>query len=108
MLNSLSAYLTEVFMYVHSSKQLWYDLSERYRHTSGPLVFQLQNELRNLKQEKDSILTYFNNLDGIWDEVVAIDGIPSYSYGAIPKYNSNPVKKIAASDESNKLVQYLM
>lgn len=108
MVNSRSSDLAEAFMYVHSSKQPWYELSESSGRTSGPLVFQLQKELSNLKQENDSISTYFNKLKRIWDELVAIDGIPSCLCGAITKCKCNLVEKIAAVGGRNKLAQFPM
>ncbi|XP_071728259.1 uncharacterized protein [Rutidosis leptorrhynchoides] len=49
-LNSMTAELSEAFLYCQSAYELWKEISERYGQSNGPLMYQLKKELNNVNQ----------------------------------------------------------
>lgn len=62
-LNSLSKDLAESFIYAQTSKQLWGDICESFELANGPLLYQLQHEIINLRQGSSSVSMYYNKLE---------------------------------------------
>lgn len=48
-LNSINSVLSQYFLYVQSSLELWNEIVEQYDQSNNPLVYQLQEEICNLK-----------------------------------------------------------
>lgn len=45
------------------------ELEERYKQSSAPKIYQIRNDLANLKQNDDCVVIYYNKLKVLWDEL---------------------------------------
>lgn len=54
--------LFEAFIHAKSSKEFWDDICERFGLTSGLLLYELQHEIVNFKQEGSFVTMYYNKL----------------------------------------------
>ncbi|XP_068652605.1 uncharacterized protein [Aristolochia californica] len=68
-LNSVSKELSASVIFAASAREIWLDLRDRFQQRNGPCIFQLKRELMNLRQDKDSVSTYFTKLKTIWEEL---------------------------------------
>ncbi|XP_074267232.1 uncharacterized protein LOC141590551 [Silene latifolia] len=78
---------------------------ERYGQSNAPLLFQLKKELRNLGQDSDSVVEYYNKLKRRWDEIEEVEGIPECTFG---KCTCNILKKIVDAASREKVWMFLM
>lgn len=93
-LNSMIPSISEGFMYIESSKELWDDLTERYAQTNAPLVFQLKRNLANLKQENLSVVDYYAKMKRLWDEIQSVEGFPECMCGALANCSCLLIKRV--------------
>lgn len=82
-INSMVADIAEGFIYTESSEELWKEVFERFSESNAPLIYQLQKELCNLRQENLSIAAYYGKLKKIWDELQMLEGVPTCVCGAL-------------------------
>ncbi|KAL2924272.1 Retrovirus-related Pol polyprotein from transposon TNT 1-94 [Bienertia sinuspersici] len=108
LLSSMSSDISENFVYVDSSQDLWFEISERYGHYTGPQIYQLKKELNNLRQENMTLVAYFIRLKRFWDEIKSIRSFPTCSCGAIHSCTCNLLKRIADFEEEERLMQFLL
>ncbi|CAA0842893.1 Unknown protein, partial [Striga hermonthica] len=66
-LNSLGKDLVDAFLYAESAQALWEEIEQRFGESNGPMLYQLQKEISNIKQEGDSVAGYFTKLKRLWD-----------------------------------------
>ena len=69
LLNSVSKDISASILYSEAASETWSDLRERFQQSSGPRIFQLHRDLINLRQEKNSISSYFTKLKSVWEEL---------------------------------------
>lgn len=108
MLNSMLPEIADAFMYIETSRALWSEIAERFSQTNGPLIYQLKKEISNLTQENNSIVTYFNKMNRLMDELQSIEPIPQCACGAMKGCTCNLLKKLHELDSRNQLLQFLM
>ncbi|XP_074303347.1 uncharacterized protein LOC141637826 [Silene latifolia] len=104
-LSSMTPEIKSGFLSAKSAKQLWDDIQERYGQSNAPLLFQLKKELRNLGQDSQSVVEYYNNLKRRWDEIDKAEGIPECTCG---KCTCNILKKIVDAASREKVLLFLM
>jgi len=104
LLNSMTPDLSEAFLYVNSSKELWDELVERFGESNGPLLYQLEKEISELFQGNDSVAVYYTKLKKLWDEKSDLLDVPNCT---CPE-TCPSIKKSAALDQRQKLMQFLM
>ena len=75
--------ISEDFMYIETSKELWNEISERFGQTNGPLICQLNREMTKLMQENQSIAAYCSKMKRIYDELQSIDPTPQCTCAAV-------------------------
>ncbi|PWA97930.1 hypothetical protein CTI12_AA024620 [Artemisia annua] len=61
-LNSMVTELSDAFLYAQSACELWKEIGERYGQSNGPLLYQLERELRKITRGNLSIAAFFNKL----------------------------------------------
>lgn len=61
-LNSIDPGISDAFLYVNSSHQLWEELNERFGQSNGPLLYQIEKEISSLSQDNESIDVYYTKL----------------------------------------------
>nr|GEV26479.1 hypothetical protein [Tanacetum cinerariifolium] len=59
--------------FINSAYALWNELYEHYSQLDGHRIYQLANEIVDLKQSKCTIEVYYHKLKGLWDEMNAIE-----------------------------------
>ena len=72
-LNSLSPELRDSLQYVNNAKELWEELVDRYDHTNGCKLYQLQKEINDLVQGTLDVTGYYTKMKRLWEEMSAID-----------------------------------
>lgn len=83
-LNSISKEILTSVIYCDLAYDILVDLKERFSQVNGPRMFPLeQNNIHNLVQDTMSIATYFTKLKGLWDELSALQSIPTSFCGAM-------------------------
>lgn len=60
--------LSDAFLYVDSSHQLWEELNERFGQSNGSLLFQIEKEISSINQGNDFVAVYYTKLKKLWDE----------------------------------------
>ncbi|XP_068662825.1 uncharacterized protein [Aristolochia californica] len=68
-LNSVSKELSASVIFAASAREIGLDLRDRFQQRNSPRIFQHKRELMNLRQDKDSVSTYFTKLKTIWEEL---------------------------------------
>ncbi|GJX06276.1 pyridoxal 5'-phosphate synthase-like subunit PDX1.2 [Tanacetum coccineum] len=107
-LNSMTAELSEAFLYAQSAAELWKEITERYGQSNGSLICHLQRELNNVSQGNLSIAAYFNKLKKCWDELHNLNGIPVCTCGKMQECTCSLLEKFVEIESRSKLVQFLM
>ncbi|XP_074277466.1 uncharacterized protein LOC141601100 [Silene latifolia] len=102
-LNSLEKPVRENFKYVRSSRELWSELLERYGQANAIEVYQLKQELGDVKQNNSSLVEYYGSLKNIWETLDALDPLPTCSCGKIDLCSCSLVKKILERENNAKL-----
>nr|GEV03225.1 RNA-directed DNA polymerase, eukaryota [Tanacetum cinerariifolium] len=59
--------------FIHSASALWLELQERYSQLDGHGIYQLTNEIPQLKQVNCTTEMYYQKLKGLWDEIDALE-----------------------------------
>ena len=59
MVNSLSKDLATSVMYIHTARDLWIDMRDRFSQPNVPRFFEIQNEISKLSQGSLSVSSYF-------------------------------------------------
>ncbi|VFQ89445.1 unnamed protein product [Cuscuta campestris] len=104
-LNSIQPDLAEAFLYANSSHELWNELMERFGESNGPLIYQIEKKIADLKQKNDSVGTYFTKLEKLWDELANMSAIPVCECNGC---TCDAKKKVLEADQRRKLNKFLM
>ena len=96
--------LSEAFLYVNSTQELWSELTERFGESNGPLLYHLEKEISDLYQRSDSVAVYYTKLKHLWDEINDMSDVPICT---CPE-TCPSVKKTQALNQRRKLMQFLM
>nr|GEZ62247.1 cysteine-rich RLK (receptor-like protein kinase) 8 [Tanacetum cinerariifolium] len=72
-LNTVSESISDNLNFINSVSKLWDELQEHYAQIDGHRIFQLTNEMVQLKQDNCSVEVYYHKLKGFWDEYDALE-----------------------------------
>ncbi|VFQ68848.1 unnamed protein product [Cuscuta campestris] len=53
--------------------ELWTDLKARYSTVNEPHIYQLENELQNLRQKGQTVVVYYNQFVTIWNKLYGME-----------------------------------
>ncbi|XP_075659220.1 uncharacterized protein LOC142629121 [Castanea sativa] len=70
MVNSLSEDLATSVMYIHTARDLWIDMHNRFSQPNVPRFFEIQKEISKFSQGSLSVSSYFTKFKILWDELV--------------------------------------
>ncbi|KAL5756449.1 hypothetical protein ACOSP7_020879 [Xanthoceras sorbifolium] len=70
-LNSLNLDLANSVLYVETPSEIWMDLQERFSQGDFSHHYQTQRSIVELKQNQDSIFSYYTKMKMLWDELTA-------------------------------------
>lgn len=76
-LNCVSPAIAQTIIFLENALDVWIDLKERFAKTDRIRVPNLRVEINNLKQGNKSVLDYFTELRGLWEELNSHRTIPS-------------------------------
>ncbi|PWA59973.1 hypothetical protein CTI12_AA389680 [Artemisia annua] len=92
-LNSMTAELTEVFLYAQSAAELWKEITERYGQSNGPLIYHLQScgkmqecscglvekftEIENRSKLVQFLMKLNDEYESVRNQVLAMDPLPN-------------------------------
>ncbi|GKC15932.1 cysteine-rich receptor-like protein kinase 8 [Tanacetum coccineum] len=72
-LNTVSKQIGNNLNFINSASKLWLKLQEHYAQIDGHKIYQLRNDIVQLKQENSSVEMYYQKLKGLWDEFDALE-----------------------------------
>ncbi|XP_074299199.1 uncharacterized protein LOC141630251 [Silene latifolia] len=107
-LNSLVPSIKDSLKYVNSTKELWFELIERYDQASALEVYQLKKKLEGISQDNSSLVDYNGKMKNLWETLDGLDPIPLCSCGKIEQCTCSLLKKIIDRVNTAKLIQFLM
>lgn len=99
-LNSISKEIAANVIYFDTAHEIWNDLKERFSQTNSLKIFQLKQEIVNLKQELSSVGEYFTKFKTIWEELNnfrPICGCGRCSCGGVKQTIAHPEMECAIS-----------
>ncbi|KAK9715442.1 hypothetical protein RND81_06G165400 [Saponaria officinalis] len=95
-------------MYVHTSKQLWSELNERYGEANSLELYHLRKDIGAIVQDNLSFVEYYGKIKRTWEDIDSIDPIPDCSCGALTSYTCQFLKRLLDKETQIKLIQFLM
>ncbi|XP_071713065.1 uncharacterized protein [Rutidosis leptorrhynchoides] len=72
-LNTITDQIANSLSFINSSSNLWKELQEHYSQLDGHNIYQLANEISQLKQGNCTVEIYYQKLKGYWDELDALE-----------------------------------
>lgn len=103
-LNTVSDQISNNLNFVSNAFALWNELHEHYAQLDGHRVFQVTNELAQLKQSNTSIVGYYYRMKGLWDELDALEA----PHLCTCKCSCANGKENGDREQRKRLVQFLM
>ncbi|KAF7152343.1 hypothetical protein RHSIM_Rhsim01G0110400 [Rhododendron simsii] len=99
-LNSLNPELANSVLYVETPSEIWLDLEERFSQGDFSHHYQIQRSISELKQNQDSIFTYYTKIKTLWDELKMCSPAVLCTCGGL--------KHLLDNEEKVRLGQFLM
>ncbi|GKD64836.1 cysteine-rich receptor-like protein kinase 8 [Tanacetum coccineum] len=103
-LNTVSEQIGNNLNFINYVSKLWVELQEHYVQIDGHMIFQLTNNMVQLKQENCSIEVYYHKLKGFQDEYDALEA----PYMCTCVCNCNNGRINGERDQRKRLIQFLM
>ncbi|XP_074266056.1 uncharacterized protein LOC141588516 [Silene latifolia] len=95
---SLAEDISKSFSYVTSSKQLWEELNERFNQSNALFLYQLRQDVSQIKQGDLTVAEYYAQLRSGWEDIRSLDPLSECDCGAFAACTCNLLKKIVARD----------
>nr|XP_017225299.1 PREDICTED: uncharacterized protein LOC108201523 [Daucus carota subsp. sativus] len=105
LVGSLDPSISRSVLYFPTAREIWLNLEERYGQASGTSLYSLQESLHEIRQGTDSISAYFTKIKMIWDQLDAIDTIPTCECN---NCTCAITQKLIKSRENRRLTEFLM
>ncbi|XP_077234185.1 uncharacterized protein LOC143876356 [Tasmannia lanceolata] len=99
LINAITRDLADTIIYSDVASDVWQELHDRFSQGNAAKIFHLRRTLINLQQDQHSVLSYFNRLKALWDELSSYTTLPTCSCGAM--------KLIADLHQQERLMQFL-
>lgn len=103
-LNTVTEQIGNNLNFINSVSKLWVELHEHYAQIDGHRIYQLTNDIVQLKQSDCSVEVYYHKLKGLWDEFDALEA----PYLCVCVCNCANGKENGERDQRKRLVQFLM
>ncbi|GJW11894.1 cysteine-rich receptor-like protein kinase 8 [Tanacetum coccineum] len=72
-LNTVTDQISNNLRFVNSASALWLELQEHYSQLDEHRIYQLSNDIAQLKQSNCSVEVFYQKLKGYWDEIGALE-----------------------------------
>ncbi|XP_058762417.1 uncharacterized protein LOC131635789 [Vicia villosa] len=79
-MNFVNPPIAQTIVFLENALDVWNDLKERFAKTDRVRVSNLRVAINNLKQDSKSVLDYFTELRGLWEELNSHRPIPICTY----------------------------
>ncbi|GJU25541.1 cysteine-rich receptor-like protein kinase 8 [Tanacetum coccineum] len=103
-LNTVSEQIGNNLTFINLAYALWSELHEHYSQLDGHRIYQLANEIVDLKQSNCTIEVYYHKLKGSCDEMDAIEA----PYACTCKCICDKWKENGEREQRKRLIQLLM
>ncbi|XP_071740217.1 uncharacterized protein [Rutidosis leptorrhynchoides] len=103
-LNTISDQISDSLSFVNTAKELRSELQEHYSQLDGHRIYQLTNDIAQLKQKNSTIEVYYHKLKGYWDEVDALKA----PHICVCVCNCENGRNNTERDQRKRLMQFLM
>ncbi|GKF11808.1 hypothetical protein Tco_0049734 [Tanacetum coccineum] len=103
-LNTMVDQIGNNMNFTNSVNKPWLELQEHYAQIDGHRIFQLTNDIVQLKQIDCTMEVYYHKLKGLWDEFDALEA----SYLCTCVCDCDNGKENGEIDQRKRLVQFLM
>ncbi|GJU18906.1 hypothetical protein Tco_1146872 [Tanacetum coccineum] len=103
-LNTISDQISNSLNFINSASYLWTELCEHYSQLDGHRIYQLVNDIMQLKQQNCNIEVYYHKLNGLWDEHDALEA----PYVCICACSCENRRVNSDRDQRKRLIQFLM
>ncbi|XP_071694259.1 uncharacterized protein [Rutidosis leptorrhynchoides] len=103
-LNTITEQIGNSISFVNSAAALWKELQENYSQLDGHRIYQLSNEITQLKQTDCTVEVYYQKLKGFWDELDALES----PYVCTCQCTCENGRTNGERDQRKRLMQFLM
>ena len=103
-LNNVSEQIGNNLSFVNSATALWNELSEHYSQLDGHRIYQVSNDVAQLKQANTPLEIYYHKLKGFWDEFDALES----PYMCTFRCDCENGRTNGEREQRKRLVQFLM
>nr|GEY48125.1 cysteine-rich RLK (receptor-like protein kinase) 8 [Tanacetum cinerariifolium] len=103
-MNTISDQISNSLTFVNTTSALWLELNEHYSQLDGHRIYQISNDIVQLKQQNCDVEVYYQKLKGYWDEHDALEA----PYMCICPCNCENGKTNGDRDQRKRLIQFLM
>ncbi|GKE66969.1 cysteine-rich receptor-like protein kinase 8, partial [Tanacetum coccineum] len=103
-LNTVSEQIENNLNFINSVSKLWLELQEHYAQIDGHRIYQLRNDIVQLKQENCTVKVYYHKLKRIWDEFDALEA----PYLCLCLCNCANGRINGERDQRKRLIQFLI
>ena len=103
-LNTLDEKISDSLNFVNSAHDLWEELQEHYSQLDGHRIYQITNDIVQLKQDNMAIENYYHKLKGFWDEFDSLET----PYLCVCECNCENGRFNSERDQRKRLIQFLM
>ncbi|XP_071709203.1 uncharacterized protein [Rutidosis leptorrhynchoides] len=103
-LNTVSEEISNSLNFISSAADLWAELQEHYAQIDGHRIYQLANDISQLKQNNCLIEIYYHKLKGLWDETDALEA--PYTCNCLCTCDNG--RTSGEREERKRLIQFLM
>nr|XP_033516256.1 uncharacterized protein LOC108947949 [Nicotiana tomentosiformis] len=103
-LNSMCKDSADSVEYASNAFELWRELEDRYDHTNGTKLYQIQKEINDLTQGVLDITGYYTKMKKLWEELNIINAKSQCSCQCTCGAKENMHK----AEQDRRLIQFLM
>ncbi|GJZ64222.1 cysteine-rich receptor-like protein kinase 8 [Tanacetum coccineum] len=103
-LNTIAEQISNSLNFLNTASGLWNELQEHYSQLDGHRIYQITNDLVQLKQNNSAIEIYYHKLKGLWDECDALEA----PYMCVCVCSCENGRINGERDQRKRLIQFLM
>ncbi|GJV99862.1 cysteine-rich receptor-like protein kinase 8 [Tanacetum coccineum] len=102
--NALNPCISNSLNFLNTTASLWNELQEHYSQLDGHRIYQLTNDLVQLKQNNYAIEVFYHKLKGLWDECDALEA----PYMCVCACSCKNGRVNGDRDQRKRLIQFLI
>ncbi|GJV14982.1 cysteine-rich receptor-like protein kinase 8 [Tanacetum coccineum] len=103
-LNTVSEQISNTLSFINTASALWLELQDHYSQLDGHMIYQLSNDIAQLKQSNSSVEVFYQRMKEYWDEIDALES----PYMCICNCTCENGRLNGARESRKRLIQFLM